>query len=155
MKWADFLYTDRNLGKLKVMGIKSWVWSGMHKFPWYNDSLISLEGVEWFCWFYTWSYLHLEAFHWSYKNMLFQAGIVMHRLSANYIVRCFKLKNLESYTRYQVDFLPPLKLFGLWSQNTVGQLDLRIFYFWHVWLVNLNTMGSLLHCTCHTYHKVQ
>ena len=30
--------------------------------------------------------------HWSYKNMLFWAGIVSHRLSANQIVRCFKLK---------------------------------------------------------------
>ena len=45
--------------------------------------------------------------HWSYQNLLFWAGIVWHRLSANQIVRCFKLKN---YMRYQVDFLLPLKL---------------------------------------------
>ena len=42
--------------------------------------------------------------------MLFWAGIVWHRLSANQIVRCFKLKKLENYMRYQVDFLLPLKL---------------------------------------------
>ena len=38
------------------------------------------------------------------------ACIVWHRLSANQIVRCFKLKKLKNYMRYQVDFLLPLKL---------------------------------------------
>ena len=71
--------------------------------------------------------------HWSYKNMLFWAGIIRHSLSANQIVRCFKLKKLESNRRYQVDFLLPLKLeelscyFGLWPQNTLGQSVCRIF----------------------------
>ena len=37
----------------------------------------------------------------------YPAGVVWHRLSANQIVRCFKLKN---YMRYRVDFLLPLKL---------------------------------------------
>ena len=48
--------------------------------------------------------------HWSYQNLLFWAGIVWHRLSANQIVRCFKLKKLKNYMRYQVEFLLPLKL---------------------------------------------
>ena len=48
--------------------------------------------------------------HWSYQNLLFWAGIVRHRLSANQIVRCFKLRKLKNYMRYQVDFLLPLKL---------------------------------------------
>ena len=71
--------------------------------------------------------------HRSYKNMLFWAGIIRHSLSANQIVRCFKLKKLESNRRYQVDFLLPLKLeelscyFGLWPQNTLGQSVCRIF----------------------------
>ena len=92
--------------------------------------------------------------HWSYKNMLFWVGNVRHRLSANQIVRCFKLKKLKNYMRYQVDFLLPLKLqkvscyFGLWPQKSLGQSVCRIFYFWLVWLVNLNTGGPLLHCTC-------
>ena len=48
--------------------------------------------------------------HWSYQNLLFQADIVWYRLSANQIVRCFKIKKLKRYMRYQVDFLLPLKL---------------------------------------------
>ena len=71
--------------------------------------------------------------HWNYKNMLFWAGIVRHRLCANQFVRCFKLKKLKKDMTYQVDFLLPLKLeeilcyFGLWSQNTLGQSVCRIF----------------------------
>ena len=38
--------------------------------------------------------------------------------------------------------------FELWPQNTFGQSNFRIFYFWLVWLVNLNTGSPLLHCTC-------
>ena len=36
---------------------------------------------------------------WNYKNMLFWIG------SACQIVRCFKLKKLENYMSYQVNFL--------------------------------------------------
>ena len=92
--------------------------------------------------------------HWSYKNMLFRAGIVRRSLSANQIVRCFKLKKLENDLKYQVDFLLPLKLeeisccFGLRPQNTLGQSVCRIFYFWVVLLVKVNTQGPLLYCTC-------
>ena len=38
--------------------------------------------------------------HWSYQNLLFWAGIVMHRLSVKQIFRCFKLKKVENYMRY-------------------------------------------------------
>ena len=48
--------------------------------------------------------------HWSYKNMLFWAGIVRHSLSTNQTVRCFKLKKLKKDMMYQVDFFLPLKL---------------------------------------------
>ena len=57
--------------------------------------------------FFASSYLDI---HWSYKNMLFWAGIVKHSLSVNQIVRCFKLKKLKKDVRYQVDFFLPLKL---------------------------------------------
>ena len=92
--------------------------------------------------------------HWSYKKILFWAGIFRHRLSANQIVRCFTLKKLENYMRYQAEFLLPLKLqkicyFGLWLQNTLRQSVCRIFYFWFVWLFNLNTESPLLHFTCY------
>ena len=36
-----------------------------------------------------------------------------------------------------------------YTRNTPGQSICRIFYFWLVWLVNLNTGGPLLHCTCY------
>ena len=96
--------------------------------------------------------------HWSYKNMLFWAGIVRHSLSANHIVRWFKIKKLRNYMRYQVNLLLLLKLqkmsccFGLWPQNTLGWSVFSIFYFWLVWLVNLNTRAPLLHCTCCCLH---
>ena len=48
--------------------------------------------------------------HSSYQHLLFWAGIVRHRISTNQIVTCCKLKKLENYMRYQVDFLLPLKL---------------------------------------------
>ena len=92
--------------------------------------------------------------HWSYKNMLFWAGIVRYSVSANQIFRCFKLKKLKKDMRYQVDFLLPLKLeqilcyFGLWPQNTLDQSVCRMFYFWLAWLVKHKTRGPLPHCTC-------
>ena len=73
--------------------------------------------------------------HWSYQNLLFWAGIVRHRVSANQIVRCFKLKKLENYMRYQVDFLLPLKLqkvscyFGLCHKIILGNLFAGFFTF--------------------------
>ena len=54
--------------------------------------------------------LRVMDIHWSYQNLLFLAGIVWHRLSANQIVRCVKLKKLRNYMRYQIYFLLPLKL---------------------------------------------
>ena len=84
--------------------------------------------------------------HWSYKNMLFWAGIVRHSLLAKHIVRCFKLKKLKKNMRYQVDFLLPLKLeeiscyFELRFQNTLGQSVCRIFYYWLV-MASLRFVG--------------
>ena len=42
-------------------------------------------------------------------------------------------------------------LFWVIPENTLGQSVCRIFYFWLVWLVNLNTGGPLLHCTCFVF----
>ena len=86
-----------------------------------NKAPISLGRVELFCLFVAYSYTSLEVtvlsaficmlldIHWSYKNMLFLGGILKHRFSANRIFKCFKLKKLENYKWYQVDFLLPLK----------------------------------------------
>ena len=74
--------------------------------------------------------------HWSYKNMLFWAGIVRHSLSANQIVRCFKLKKLKKDMRYQDGSLVSLKLeeilcyYGLWPKALLANQFEGIFYFW-------------------------
>ena len=85
-----------------------WVRSWMPKVLWNNKLSVSLERVEWSCWFFACSYLHLDI-HWSCKNVPFWLGIFRHRLSANNI-RCFELQKLEKYLRYRADFLLPLKL---------------------------------------------
>ena len=66
--------------------------------------------MNWADWLNDIGILRVMDIHWSYQNLLFWAGIVWHRLSANQIIRCFKLKKLKNYMRYQVDFLLPLKL---------------------------------------------
>ena len=80
------------------------------------------------------------------------AGIVRHRLSANQIVKCFKLKKLKAiwgiklivclhwrYKKYHA-------ILG-YAVKYPWHICCRIFYFWLVWLINLNTGGPLLHCT--------
>ena len=121
---------------------------------WHAQS--SLERVEWFCWFFACTCLHHVGYPLKLPNLLFWAGIVRHRLSADQIVRCFKLRKLENYMRYQVDFLLPLKLqkicyFGLCCKILFPNQFAGLFYFWLVWLVNRNTGSPLLHCACFTW----
>ena len=66
--------------------------------------------MNWADWLNDICVLRVMDIHWSYQNLLFWAGIVWYRLSENQIVRCFKLKKLKSYMKYQVDFLLPLKV---------------------------------------------
>ena len=66
--------------------------------------------MNWADWLNDIGILRVMDIHWSYQNLLFWAGIVWHRLSANRIVRCFKLEKLKNYMRYQFDFLLLLKL---------------------------------------------
>ena len=119
------------------------VWSGMPKVLWSNKSPISLKMVVWFCWFFASSYLHLVRYPLKLQKYAFWTGIFRHSLSANQIVRCFKLKNLKNNLRYQVDFLLPLKLekilcyFGLWPQNTLSESVCGIFTFDLFDLLNL------------------
>ena len=87
----------------------SWIWSRMPKILWNNKSPISLKRVEWFCSFLRVVICILLDVHWSYKSMLFWFDIVRHRLLVYQNVTCVTLK-LESYMRYQVDFLLLLKL---------------------------------------------
>ena len=73
-----------------------------------------------------------------------------YKLSANQIVRCFKLKILK--TIWGIKFIfPSIEatkniLFWVMPENTLGQSVCRIVYFW---LVNPNTGGPLPHCTCY------
>ena len=79
--------------------------------------------------------LRVMDIHWSYQYLLFWAGIVWHRLSANQIVRCFKLEKLKNYMRYQVDVLLPLKLqkisyyLGLWQKILLANQFAGFFTF--------------------------
>ena len=79
--------------------------------------------------------------HWSYKSMPFWAGIVRHSLSANQIVRCFKLKKLENYMRYQIHFFASIEA----TKN--------IMLFWvmtpkYSWPVSLQDFLLLTYLTC-------
>ena len=83
----------------------SWIMYCMPKVLRYNKLPISLERVEWFCWCFACSYVQLLDIHWGCKNMRFWAGNVRHELLANEIARYFKLKKLENYMSFHVDFL--------------------------------------------------
>ena len=63
--------------------------------------------INWADWLNDICLLRVMDIHWSYQNF---AILGWHRLVGNHIVRCFKLKKLKNYMRYQVDFLLPLKL---------------------------------------------
>ena len=73
--------------------------------------------------------------YWSYKNLLFWTGIVWHRISANQVVRGFKLEKLKIYMMYQVDFLLLLKLqkisyyFELCQKILLANQFSKFFYF--------------------------
>ena len=77
----------------------SWVWSGISKVLRNNKSPISLERVEWFCWFFAICYLHLVRYTLKLQNYAIWAGIVRHSLLTNHIVICSKLEKLENSMR--------------------------------------------------------
>ena len=120
----------------------------MSRVFWNSKSPLSLKRVELFCWFLQVVICILLDTHWSYKNMLFWAGIVKHSLSGNQIVRCFNLKNLEHDMRYKVDLLLPLKLekifsYGLWPKRLFANQFAGLFTFDLFDLINLIPGG---HC---------
>ena len=116
-----------------------------------NQVYLTNDLMNWADWLNDICILRVMDIHWNYQNLLFWAGIVWHRLSANQIVRCFKLKKLKNYMRYQVDFLLPLKL------QKYAILGYATKYSWPIilqdfllllWPFNLNTGGPLLHYIC-------
>ena len=105
--------------------------------------------MNWTDWLNDIYILRVIDIRWSYQNLLFSANIVWHRLSANQIVRCFKLMELENYMRYQVDFLLPLKLqkisyyFGLCRKILLANQFVGFFTFD---LFDLLTLVPGVHC---------
>ena len=66
--------------------------------------------------------------HWSYKNMSFCAGIVRHRLSANKIIRFFKLKKLYEVTRFgSLEGTKNIMLFWFMTSKYSGPINLQDF----------------------------
>ena len=133
----------------------SWVWFGMPKVLWTNKSPISLERVVWFCWFLQVVIcilldIYIEVTKICYFGLAL-SGITSQPIRLSDVLNWRNSKTI--WGSYQVDFLLPLKLeeicyFDLWPQNTLGQSVCRIFCFWLVLLVKLNTEEPLLHCTC-------
>ena len=73
----------------------SWVWSACPKFSEVTNHQFLWKGSCDFVDFLQVVICIMLDIHWSYKNMLFWAGIVRHSLSLNQIVRCFKLKKAQ------------------------------------------------------------
>ena len=91
--------------------------------------------MNWADWLNDICILRVMDIHWSYQNLLFWAGIVWHRISANQIGKSdvSNLKKLKNYLRYQTDLLLPLKLqkmyyFGLYPKCS-WPIDLQNFTF--------------------------
>ena len=104
--------------KFSEMTNRKYLWKGL------KDCVDFVHVVIWF----------LLDIHWSYKNMLFWAGIVRHRLSANQIVRYFKLKTWKLYEVSSWFFasIEATKIscyFGLWPQILLANQFTGFFTF--------------------------
>ena len=91
--------------------------------------------MNWADWLSDTCILRVMDIHWSYQNLLFWAGIVWHRLSANQNVRCFKLKKtwkLYEVSRWffaSIEAAKNIILFWVMPESTLGQSVCRIFSF--------------------------
>ena len=95
-----FLHSYRSMEATVLSRFFSWVWYCMPKVFWNNKSPIFWKGLSDFVDFLQVVICIMLDTHWSYKNMLVWFGIVRHRLSANQIVRCFKVRKLKKDIRY-------------------------------------------------------
>ena len=142
--FVTYSYTSREARVL--LCCFSWVWSGRPKVLWNSKSLIKGWVILLiFClYLFASCWISIEA------TNICSFGLV---LSANQIVRCFKLKKLENYMRYQVDFLLPLKLqkiyyYGLCRKILLANQFAGFFTFELFDFLILILGGPLLHCTC-------
>ena len=111
--------------KLSEITNHQYLWKGL------SDFVDFLHVVVWF----------LLDIRWSYKNMLFWVGIVRHRLSANQIVRCFKLKKLYEVSCY----------FGLWPQKNSWPISLLNFFTFDLFDLLILIPGSI--ATLYLFNK--
>ena len=120
----------------------SWVRSWMPKVLWNNKLSVSLERVEWSCWFFACSFCIKTSIEVHCKNMPFWLGIFRYRLSAINIVRCFEL---QSWT-HQADFLLLLKLQTILGYDPKILLATRFAGFFTFDLFHLLTLMLGVHC---------
>ena len=106
------------------------------------------EHIDWMIFVYWEWWISIEATKTCYYGLAL-SGIVSQPTRLSDILN---LKNLKIIWGIKLIFCFHWSyknmLFWVMPQNTLGQSVCRIFYFWLVWLVNLNTWGPLLHCIC-------
>ena len=102
----------------------SWVLYGMPKVLRNNKLPISLERVEWFCWFFVCSYLHMVR----YPPKLQKYAILGWQCQAWALSQSDKLKKLYEVSCWffscswiAIETTNISCYFGLWTQNTIGQ----------------------------------
>ena len=108
-----------------------------------------IEQIDWMIFVYWEWWISIEATKICYFGLaLSDIGSQPTRLSD-----VLNLKNLKTVWGIKFFFFSSIEvtkntLFWVVPESSLGQSVCRIFYFWLVWLVDLNTGGPLLHCTC-------
>ena len=90
---------------------------------------------------------------WSYQNLLFWlalSGIDSQPIRLSDVLNLKKWKTIwgiKLIVCFRWSYKKYLAILG-YAAKYSWCISCRIFYFWLVWLVNFNTGGPLLHCTC-------
>ena len=97
--------------------------------------------------------LRVMDIHWSYQNLLF--GLPLSGIGSKPIrlSDVLNLKNLKTIWGIKLIFASikgtkNVILFWVMLDNILGQSVYRIFFFWLVWIFNLNIGDPLLRCNC-------
>ena len=114
---------------------------------------ITNDLINWADWSNDICILRVVNIHWSYQKLLFWLALSGIGSQPSRLSDVLNLKNLKAIWGFKLIFASieatkNIVLFWVMPENTLGQSVCRIFYFWLVWLVNRNTGGPLLHCTC-------
>ena len=109
-----------------------------------------IEQIEWMIFVYWDWWISIEATKMCYFGLaLFDIGS-----QPTWLSDVLNLKNLKTIWGIKLIFClhwsyKKIILFWVMLENTFGQSVYMIFCFWIVWLIDLNTEGPLLHCTCY------